>query len=671
LTHVTYSHLTDENLNNLIMSFRTKSEIDSFRVDQYNQYIKDGYYPAFKPRNGMATGKFVDIDVQQCTYALCLLDQRWEKRQVSDGPLSIPLRKSQDPRRDLKDGDDYPVEWYNDVGWCNDLDAYEFDRYKHEALLMLRGVSKEKKLLIPYAGLGAAAIAAQELGFKDVIVVEPSECMRQLMRHRGILANEVLDVHGDYSDRLLVCHRMLARYNGILNVFRYMEIIVCDTLGVYPGCRMLQPLSADGSYAVASNLMNYLPAGIVTFNVNETKKYEFMNPDIIVRFRRYCFVGLSAIPYLKFLLSLDISRVCEYVSYGVQYDMSIAREDQVPTLYIVGNEVQNIISIVRPYDAIYSVILKRELSGTYLSRVLPTLGLVSENMLNVLGFQSRLGAIPDAVSYDGMICSTVENVILEAGFPYLFYSPVFKSFKYKTGNVEGETAVEITKYMADVSVVVVKREGYVRIQSPCIHPTFNSSGHLHDHVFKVLAKKSAKDVNWLMHAARDELVKLPRIFTLDTLQLQWVKHRNALAIYSFIKSLDFDVRVKVKDGIVFNPSGYAKTFENDAAILWKLESDSNDFGVAISTFFNVSIQLALVVDKYSHLLVKYAEMGIDCIEDTKDYVLLKFSDYCSGEFVNPRVVMSQNLYPLSEQYIDRMMIYDKRKDKISWVVNFI
>jgi len=64
-------------------------------------------------------------------------------------------------------------------------------------------------------------------------------------------------------------------------------------------------------------------------------------------------------------------------------------------------------------------------------------------------------------------------------------------------------------------------------------------------------------------------------------------------------------------------------------------------------------------------------MGTDCIEDTKDYVLLKFSDYCSGEFVNPRVVMSQNLYPLGEQYIDRMMIYDKRKDKISWVVNFI
>jgi len=297
------------------------------------------------------------------------------------------------------------------------------------------------------------------------------------------------------------------------------------------------------------------------------------------------------------------------------------------------------------------------------------LGMVDTNTLGMLGFSSKLARVMNAVYVNGMVCSTVENVELEVGFPYIMRMPQFLGFKHYTGNQEYSKCAVIEPYVGNFKIVRPLKIGYLKMNALCIHPTISKRCEVHSHVYPVRMRVVYPEQTWLFSPTSVLLKSLPKFFSLEVgfFALQVMKGHNCASARHIIDGLLYDVRVKIHANWVFNPGGHNTLFEDDSIEIMRYAENINDFFswvCGLPIIFNSVFRKNRIVVSYVSVAfsVKYIKNN-DCFEYI-DKLL-----YEQGRNVDQRVLMCQLMFRCNERF--GITIYDKVEKQLSWVLNFI
>jgi hypothetical protein len=563
-----------QELLDLKMTLVSTNTVEDFRTTQYTQYVQDGHIPIFRKGNGKL-GQFIDLDVNQCARLLCILEQgcRKEDNIIVHKPI---VRQLSDYTVEEQDDD----TMFMNKDFCAAFTVEHFDRYYHEAKTVLNGIiNKPSVLFIPYAGCGASVLAALELGFLVAYfesgAFEWSDRITSHIAYKGVYkCEDYADfVDLDYDEPYFFYHRTHGRDKKNLlqdTIDTGWKVLVCDVKSTFPGCCSLRMTGHTNGYHVSTDIVPYLTCGVVNLQV-VPDVYEQLNPHIIARFKQFIFCGLECIPVIKFMLLLDPKRKLRYYAVGPEsehlnkYFKFTPFVTEGPVLYVTQNGMP-LIHIVRDVDAVYSVVLKREMSVTYLSQVLPFLGLISVDALIKMGFLCVTTTIPNAVVVDGLICSTIEPVEMQIGTPYIIKNYKFCDFRYDSGQ-SGTNLKKIIPFVNDYVVIECNDLGFLKYESTCVHPTLMQNDHAHIHAARIVVYPRQINMSWLITSSKPVLGKLPQMFSVTSLR---ERHSidldmSAYAVDVFMRDLLFDLRVRVSaDGQwVLNPQGDISYLIND------------------------------------------------------------------------------------------------------------
>jgi len=377
----------------------------------------------------------------------------------------------------------------------------------------------------------------------------------------------------DYDEPVFFYHRTCLRDKKELlqdTIDTGWKVLVCDIRSTFSGCCSLRMTGHTNGYHVSTDVVPYLTCGVVNLQV-VPDVYEQLNPHIIARFKQFVFCGLECIPVIKFMLLLDPKRKLRYYAVGPEsehlnkYFKFVPFVTDGPVLYVTHNGMP-LINLVRDSDAVYSVVLKREMSVTYLSQVLPFLGLISIDALIRMGFLCVTTTVPNAVVVDGLICSTIEPVEMQLGTPYIIKNYKFIDFRYDSGQ-SGTNLKKISLFMSDYSIIECNDLGCLKYESTCVHPTLMQNDHAHVHAARIVVYPRQINMSWLITSSKPVLGKLPQLFSVVSLR---ERHSidldmSSYAVDIFMRDLLFDLRVRVSsDGQwVLNPQGDVSYLIND------------------------------------------------------------------------------------------------------------
>jgi hypothetical protein len=571
---IPYTVYDAQELQDLKITLVSTNTVEDFRATQYAQYVKDGHVPIFRRGNGKI-GQFIDLDVNQCARLLCVLEQGKKEEPSPPVPVNVVRLLSDYTQEEQSNNNSYMSS-----DFCDAFTIENFDKYYHEAKTVLNGIiNKPSILYIPYAGCGASVLAAMELGFTvayyEIGAFKWSDRVTSHSSYKALYKCEdytdMVDL--DYDDPIFFYHRTCMRDEKNLlqeTIDTGWKVLVCDIKSTFPGCCSLRMTGHTNGYHVSTDIVPYLTCGVVNLQV-ANDVYEQLNPHIIARFKQFVFCGLECLPIIKFMLLLDPKRKLRYYAVGPEsehinkYFRFMPFTTEGSTLYVTCNGLP-LINLIRDNDAVYSVKLKREMSVTYLSQVLPFLGLVSIDALIRMGFLCVTSTIPNAVVVDGLICSTIEPVEMQKSIPYIIKDYKFCEFRYDSGQ-SGTNLQKVIPFGNGYSIIECNDLGFIKYESTCVHPTLMQNDHAHVHAARVVLFPRLVNMSWLITSSKPVLGKLPQMFSVASLR-EWHSvelDMSAYAVDVFMRDLLFDLRVRVSaDGQwVLNPQGAVSYLIND------------------------------------------------------------------------------------------------------------
>jgi len=664
---VRYRKWDDGELRELANKFKSVSEVEDFRAVQYDGYIRNGSTPFFSRGQSKNKYDFTDLDVNQCGRLLCILDQRrnWECKTVEK---KQEVRR--DPRRCLIDGQDYPENYYSDIEWIKDYDSKYMEdcAYKVRQCLSWYQVSH---ITFVNPGCFAPIKAALDYGI-SVSFYDQSKVVCDYIEDKKI-GVEQLSRDDLYIAPNLFFFQSIHRNNEILSTVltRVKDVYVCDSHSFFSGCVGLKVSPYNEGYQISSTVDGIGYTSEVIFNnVVANRRYEYLNPKIVMRFKRFCFIGEEALPYMRFLLGLDINRQFEYITYGLNFPSKKLNFVGEPVLFIYGKDIA-CLEIIRDIDAVYSTRLRREMSSTYLMHSLKTLGVVDLNLLKNIGFGHKLRCIQNAMLVKGMVSAVYDTVMLKRGIPYLFFSPVVKQFKYFTGQEAVDGFFEKIDFCNGLTAIIFKAEGYARIGSICMHPTSFQDRQCHDHVFKIVSKMTINDDSWLVNPVSKDLSMLPWFFSKEALVNYFMSKsgQSEVTAREFAKSLDFDPRVKINGDFVFNASCHSLPFKFDYEVFLKWEADVT-FSVVVMQKFDVCAFFSLGMNDSVMSFVFDGLFEARFLENHGKNYTLDCELYAQSCHPNYQVFMCVSI-PGNFQDEIVLVTHDRNRPHISWALNFI
>jgi len=665
---IPYRVLDNDALVKLRMSLDSDEKRSVFRATQYDHYVKDGYYPMFGRGSG-GIGTFVDIDVHQCAQILCFFDQKIDFKKIEEKQGNVVEKLS-----------------VNEIVYETVTDE-EFNRLYYEAKTVLSGIlDKEYQVAIPYAGCGASIKAARDLGFYvwyyesrvfKYDFGEPISVMDDGVGANIIRCLSVDDMHEiDFNKVVFFLHHCIDRDETLVDeaIYHLSDVIVCDTRQIYPGYVHLKPTGHSINYQVATSLKDYLACGVLSF-VDEVK-YEQLNPHIISRFKQYIFNGVESIAIIKFLLMLDPKKTLKYYAVGEMSD-NINKYFKFqkfvidgPVLYIVA-DASCIVEGFKSGDSVYNVLLKHEMGITYLNNLLPFMGLISQVMLLRLGFMSSKEKIANATVYGGMINSTLDIRELQVNRPYIMCEPSVAQFWYDSGQVGNDSIVSINKLFGDYSIVIFKEIGFVKMKLSCPHPGMGIDDKSHFHAYRVLKKSNVNSQNMLVSPRRNQIQKLPRIFSIDSVKSDLIDELrfNYYGADIFLRDLSHDFRVKhTGDGVWFlNPMGTPFLHNDDRKKLcesYGLRDIDITNGVnAMFSFYRVkSVIDTIEFDVDGDFMYDTPELQVVDVESFRSLINFVEFEQCVGQFTQFADKMN-NSYDVP--------LRDKKKKKYFYPVLYV
>jgi len=400
-----------------------------------------------------------------------------------------------DPRNGLRDDQDFSPLSYGNHEWIVNLRDTYADRYMFEfsqCFSFFKKAIADSNIPLVFVNLPICALVDVVKVNNKKFVYDDKEMMRGRYNIDGIQGDlKVIDTISK-EDVIFILFRSLHRdpliIQKIINVNPSAKFIVCDPEEMYVGCTLLKASPFNDGYQIASNLIGIEYTSKVEFNVHYIRKqYEYIPTDIVMRYNAFCFVGIETIPVMKYIMAIDVFRKKKYFSVDKNKRQQLDTDE--PILFVVGSNIGFLQDLVRDKDCVYSIVIKHEMSATFLSKTLSTLGVVDANFLVNLGFFNKTGLIKNAYMHDGLIVPMQEAVEVQVNFPYLMRSPVFRRFKYDTGQEGSDSVCKIIPYFDEVSIVLFTQCGIIRLGSKCSHVSSYFNGILHDHVFKVIKKK--------------------------------------------------------------------------------------------------------------------------------------------------------------------------------------
>jgi hypothetical protein len=608
-----YNILTDKQQHDMILDIQSNGMEDVFRATQYDGYIADGMRPNFLRGTGMANSDFKSFDQNQCHRMLLRLDQK-----VKILPRVIPDVVPPIPRNNIRDGDIIPKKFFFDKNWCESWDYHEFDRMYTEAYTMLEGIKdKIKKILVFGSMSGHSIKAAQDLGFK-VIAFEESPFLKECADKRGIKPNEYVDTvdqltYYESSTAVIFLHRFFHRNPTAVTQSLRGEnpILVLDEHAVYPDFFKLRPTGHLPDRRAATNMDLYNTRGKITFHENEIIKYTQINPDVMVNYDNFCFVGHEAVTVLHYMLLLDPGRKKNYWACGMNANdimtfFNLRGRNSGKTLFIAGNLVSHCKELMESGDMIYSLKLQREMSLTYLGQILPLLGSVSVYELESLGFDKALRTIPNALIKDGIVHPTHEVSEVMLDFPYIFRTPYVESFTMGEGVHHAYGNVTSDKISADFYQVTFHCKGSVKMVNKCGH--INSPfGHKHYHLFKVVDHVNVPVITWAVNPPKVSLEIMPQFFSITSAKMHLIAHLYATDETAMIMCRGFqnDCRVKCAGEWVFNPIGRGCVSDVDLKKIQATKVKLDEENVAYLTSFQhiFGLRWEVMLDASSRRLI--------------------------------------------------------------------
>jgi len=394
------------------------------------------------------------------------------------------------------------------------------------------------------------------------------------------------------------------------------KVIVCDENPSYVGCVSLNASPFNSGYQVATNIDNFLFTTKMLLPQVEVS-YKFLNPDIVSRFKRYVFVGIETLSYLKFLLLVDYQRTFVYEVIGFETNVlpKFKFESNAPALFLISRVGCNDFKM-NENDAVFSIDLEREMSGKYLQHVLMVGGIMDINLLRSFGFLQFPKVLKNVSMYNDSLQSTCLLHKVQVHVPYIIRSFCPGKFTYLGGHEEKAGFYSAAPFVGDYFKVVFTKVGRVVYTGRCFHPLHDGKDAHHKHFVEVVKDVSLGSLSLMNFNYKDTRLKsFPMVFTTASLR-KFLVQKNVLrgAISQYLFSLHLDRRLKFRNDWWFNPLGERVMFPDDLDLV-KMLGEQN----VLSRFDPVKLH---IIQRKVH----FEKLNCECEVDSDDVYVSIASD---------------------------------------------
>jgi len=648
---VVLRHYTDVELKGIYDVVKLE-ENDDFRTRQYEGYVGAGYYPGFARGNGISNQPFINMPMAQCKLILHFLD-------------NVKARAGSSPP---------PQKVVNEV--ILGEGGVEYKRNFHEAQVVLMGIPDvTTEVVVLNAGTGAAVDAAKVLGL-TVVGYDPDPVLCAKSAHPGganVKQGKYLDLLPLLVNKTVLLHRVLKVLPNCIHVLigQGNNVIVIDDDPIYAGYSYLKPTFHAYQYQVATTFKYYSTMGKLMIPYNNRNCQ--INPEIIVNFDCFCFVGFSALPVYRFLKILDPEgkkKLC-YLGAPSPGDKTRFNPDtDGRTLFVADGDFQLLETVMRQQDSLYNMRIEREMSNTYLGKILPALGMVTVDTLRQLGFLGDLSSIPNAEIVKGMVYSTDVYRSLEVDFPYFMRNPRVTNFTRLDGNADSTEHIRIAPYFGGFSIVKATRSGIARVMASCVHPDIDIA-YEHVHSYRIVSTVNTEVNTKLNAGSRSLLQEVPFMFSLKSVQIFCKSKMNMsiAEISAFMTSLNSDARVKFSrsKNFVLNPQGCLHLLQDDvAAISTLIVQEKVDFSDMLKILFAVNMPWLQLVGY--NIIVEVGKLPGYCYV-TPSYVIVSLRSLRDTGHRKSTIAKWSGFIPCVESHNEEdVVIYNRLIDAHMWTV---
>jgi len=601
---------------------------DEFRATQYDEYRSRNLMIPFKRGDAKANiSSYRDISPLDTSKILLLLDQRINRKLVD----VLLVEKIQDM------GFDEIKRFRDPFAYGRSLDTFWSTRVLAE-LNVLLSQYKQRDLVFVDPICSTVLTFGENTGGSN---------FHPLMK---------FDNKEEKNVGIFVFYRNMDPVNGLRlaeHIKEGHDVIVCSDSYMYNSCFELNRSPMCQGYQIATNIKDYAYYRGIEFV--ESKGYEFLNPDIISKFRRFSFSGTETLSHFNFLRLLDRNKVLEYsvIGFHTKFLPECDYNNPDPILFFVSGRSEDVLINVRPQDSVYHTKLKREMSQVYLSKILPVMGLVDKNLLERFGFIKPISYLEGAVSCGHAIQSVLRVFDLEIGLPYIIKEPHAFQYFYPSGNFEETGFYSIDHFCDGWYIVVFSKIGRVMFNANCSHPGYNLNMVTHKHNCQIKTKVDYNyDVVLKMEGAESRLLSLPRLFRVDSLRKNMgrISGQSLVALDQFIVGLSYDIRLIVLHNWVFNPLGRSFMYIEDVA----LDVDFSE------VFHNILFRIRL-----GHLWIDEIKIDPSLLVEVDGSVCLRYYNYLE-------IYKDAKIQVLSAYVKDGLLfLYDKNNRRLGFSLIFL
>jgi hypothetical protein len=651
-----------------------RGDLDTFRATQYETYRKEGYYPMFKRGNGQV-GTFIEMTMLQSAMILFHYDQVLPAHEVI---IKEVVRNRVNPLESVKKGESLPLSVFNDTQLASDYSFYNHDKRVLELKKLLSGIKLKHAMLIALGdGSGVCQDAARQLGLK-CYSIDSSKQMCTEAKFRGFdveckTIDQVMDMRFQ-GTVIYVLSDILSYVPNLVYRLRDKKVLIYEPNGIYPDIDLVKPLVPQ-TWMYATNLslcgesVEYVSPG---WDPQRTTDF-MMNPDVIVRFKRFCFVGPSSLRALRFLLLLDPHRRNTYESVGIGtqqmgYDAGFTGS----RLIVVDGYYPNLGNFVTKNDVVYNLAFKREMSFTLLSKILPFMGYVSLEFLGNIGFNCNT-PIPDAIELDDGLVSIAHVTDMEKGLSYLIPEGKFAQFVNDSRMLDSECAVSVTDFHCGFKMFVPHKRGYLSYSAKCVHSESAVGLIEHHHTRSIVDTVVVETGAQFFHRSKALLEVLPVVFSETGVKNYLISylHRNEVAVNAFVLALNMDKRVYCSHAFYFNPLGISQLFESDIAKLNLQCSLMKETLTGVLNSMFSDMFLKVVIENGQHLCVNATNIRVPIrhLYEVKGGMMLDVDSF-RAEYTSSRVMEVIEFDKHDEKKNPRDILFfefKKRKKKLTWI----